>query len=61
MKINRRAFDIALAEKCLTATDLRKDVSSVSLLKIKKGEDVSTAVVGKIAKALGVAVQNIIE
>ena len=49
MKVNRRAFDIALAEKCLTATDLRKDVSSVSLLKIKKGEDVSTAVVGKIA------------
>lgn len=61
MKVNRRAFDIALAEKCCAATDLRNVVSSTSLLKIKKGEDVSTVVVGKIAKALGVRVQDIIE
>ena len=61
MKIDIKRYEILLASKCMTQRDLKNVVSETTLVKICRGGEVSPKVVGKIAKALGVDVEEIIE
>ncbi len=61
MKIDRTKLDILLARKCKSVSSLRTGVSPQTLLKIRKGGNVNPATAGRIAKALGVDVTEIIE
>ena len=63
MKINARKFDLALARQCKSASDLRGFLSPTTLTKIRNNPDyvLTTRTVGKIAKALNVDVEDIIE
>lgn len=62
MKIDRIAMQKVLRSKGLTASDLRKNgISSVTLAKIARGEDVRAATVLKIAEALNVSAELLLE
>jgi len=61
LKINRRKLEIILAKQCKTATDLREYFSPQTITRMRKGYNVSTKTVGKIAKALDVDVMELIE
>ncbi len=64
MKINKRNLEIAMARKCLSAEELSKNtgISAITITRIKNGvQDARTTTVGKIAKALGVSVEELIE
>lgn len=60
MKIDSRKLEIALAKQCMSLTDLRKLFSPATLTSIRAERDVRTKTVGKLAKALGVDVTEII-
>lgn len=62
MKVNRSKLDMALARKCWVISSLRGEgLSPQTLFRIRNGEDVKPVTVGKIAKALGVDPEAIIE
>lgn len=64
MKLDNTKLEIAMAEKGIMYKDLceRAGLSDVGLRKIRAGErNPKPATLGKIAKALGVPVQNIIK
>lgn len=64
MKINIQKLDVIMATQCLTSEMLSKitGVSQVSISRFKKGtQQPRPATVGKIAKALGVKVEELIE
>ena len=61
MKIDIKRYKILLASKCMTQRDLKSVVSETTLVKICRGGEVSPKVVGKIARALNVDVEEIIE
>ncbi|MFV8832365.1 helix-turn-helix domain-containing protein [Faecalibacterium prausnitzii] len=63
MKISKSKLTLALARKCWNQRDLRDNavVSAQTTVSINKGKDVMPATVGKIARALGVDVTDIIE
>lgn len=64
MKINPHKLDLALAKACLSAKDLQKEacVSDVTLARIRNGaQQPRPATVGRIARALGVNVEELIE
>lgn len=63
MKISKSKLTLALARKCWNQRDLRDNavVSAQTAVSINKGKDVMPATVGKIARALGVDVTDIIE
>ena len=61
MKINRRKFEIALAEQCKSAAELRGTLSPATITRIRKGEEVGTKTVGKIAAALKIPVEQLLE
>lgn len=64
MKINKEKFEILLAEKCMTITELVKTIKTDNsvITKINKGFDkFRPATVGKIAKALNVSVVELLE
>ena len=62
MKINKRKLIIRLAENCMNLTGLRSNgVAPATLTKVNGGKDVTPATVGRIAKALGCSVTDIIE
>ena len=63
MKLDNEKLEIAMAEQGVIYKDLceRAGLSDVGLRKIRTGErNPKPATIGKIAKALGVPVQNII-
>ncbi|HHZ05792.1 MAG TPA: helix-turn-helix transcriptional regulator [Clostridiales bacterium] len=64
MVINKEKFEVCMAEKCMTYDDLAKK-ANLSRFTIQKmlGNKVDTrpATVGKIAKALGVNVKELID
>lgn len=60
MKISEKKLDIALAKKCMSLTDLRSDISSCTLYRVKNGE-VTTKTAGRLAKILGVDITDLIE
>lgn len=64
MKLNIKKFEIALANTGMTLKDLytKADVSDRALLDMRKGKSNSRpATLGKIAKALNVDLQDIIQ
>lgn len=63
MRINRIKLDLILAAKCMSITDLRHCCSSATLAKIRSipNYDVNTKTAGKIAKALNVNVEELLE
>lgn len=64
MNINKNKLDLAMAKECCTAEQLVKltGVSQVTLGRIKRGvQQPRPATIGKIAKALNVRVEELIE
>lgn len=61
MKISTKRLDLMLAKKCLVMSDLKTAVSPQTLKRVRKGEDLLPKTVGKIARAIGVDVSEIIE
>lgn len=64
MKINKQKLQIAMANKCLNMDDLAKvvGISRVSLTKYLSGtRNPRTKTLGKIAKALDVPVEKLID
>lgn len=64
MKINVKKLNIAMAEKCLNNTKLCKkaNIGTATLSKIKSNKNECLPVtVGKIAKALNIPVNELIE
>lgn len=61
MKIDIRRLDLMLAQQCKTMADLREGASPQTLRRIRRGDEVKPRTVGRIARALGVDVADIIE
>lgn len=63
MKINKEKLDLAMAKACILTGELSKkaDVNYSTLTRIKTGAETNPYTVGKIAKALGVGVEELIE
>lgn len=61
VKIDIKKLDFVLARECRLSASLRAGTSPQTLAKIRQGGDVRPITVGKIAKALGVDVAEIIE
>lgn len=64
MKLNGMQLEIVMANRCMTINDLsqKSNVSRVALTRFISGKcNPKPATIGKIAKALGVTVQELIE
>lgn len=61
MKIDLNRLDLILARECKTMSDLKDGVSPQTLTRIRRGEEVKPRTLGKIARALGVDVTEIME
>lgn len=62
MKISKTKFDIALARACMSARDLRqKGLSPATISNATRGNDLTPKMAGKIARALGVDVTDLLE
>lgn len=63
MIVNKRKLYIAMARACMNTVDVQKKAGMPrpTLDNVISGKDVRTATVGKIAKALGVDVTEIID
>lgn len=64
MQISKNKLEKVMAERCITAENLAKltGVSQVTLARMKRGvQNARPATIGKIAKALNVPVENLIE
>lgn len=64
MKIDMKKIDLLMAKKCLSSEQLSKvtGVSQVSIARFRKGtQEPRPKTVGKIAKALNVSVEELIE
>ena len=61
VKINNDKLDMVLAIQCKTMSDLHPGISPLTARKIRGGQEVRPDVVGRVARALGVPVESIIE
>lgn len=63
MKIDRQKFEMALANSCMTLGDLskRSGISTFTITRLRSCVETKPVTVGKIAKALGVSVEELIE
>lgn len=61
MRIDLNRLDLILARKCKTMSDLKDGVSPQTLTRIRRGEEVKPCTLGKIARALGVDVTEILD
>lgn len=64
MKIDNKKLDLLMAEKCLTLEKLSKitGVSQVTIARMKNGSQKPRPItIGKIAKALGIKPEELIE
>ena len=63
MKISIEKLEMAMANDCLLTTDLCRiaEINCSTLSRIKSGKDANPSTVGKIAKALGIGVEKLIE
>lgn len=63
MKINSVRFDVAMANACITMSELSKktNLNYSTLTRIKSGSCANPATVGKIAKALNVPVEELMD
>lgn len=63
MLANKQKLQLAMANACMTSGDLQKKsgLPRGTFLNVVSGKNVRPATVGKIAKALGVPVENLID
>lgn len=61
MRIDNHKFDLVLARNCKVISDLRDVTSPQTLTRIRRGENIKPATLGRIAAALGVDVTEILE
>lgn len=61
MHIDPKKMELYLARACMSETDLRNGTSPQTLLRIRRGMEVKPKTVGRIARALGVDVTDIIQ
>lgn len=61
MKVDQFKLDVALARSCKSLADLRSGTSPQTLQRIREGHEVMPKTAGRIAKALGVDVTEIVE
>ena len=63
MKIDKRKFEIAIANACMKYSELSKTsgVSQFTITRMQTGAETNPATVGKIAKTLNVEVEDLIE
>lgn len=61
MKIDPKKLELCLARECKSLSDLRDGTSPQTLQRIRAGEGVKPRTAGRIAKALGVDVTDILE
>lgn len=63
MRINRKKLEIAMANACFNAKELASaaELPRPTLNNVITGRNVRPATVGKIARALNVPVENLIE
>lgn len=62
MKIDNRKLDLLLAKRCMNLRNLRvTGTSPQTLTRIRRGEDVLPATLGRIARALNVEPSEILK
>ena len=61
MRIDPKKMELYLARACMSETDLRNGTSPQTLLRIRRGMEVKPKTVGRMARALGVDVTDIIQ
>lgn len=63
MKINVMKLNVAMAKACITTNELsnKAELNYSTLTRIKSGTQANPATIGKIAKALNVDVEELIE
>lgn len=63
MKINLMKLNVAMAKACITINELsnKSNLNYSTLTRIKSGTNANPATIGKIAKALNVSVEELIE
>lgn len=63
MKADRRKLEIAMANACMNTNDIQKvsDLPRPTLNNVISGRNVRPGTIGRVAKALGVDVTEIIE
>lgn len=63
MKVRKDRLDLALATNCKTASDLRDEFSSSTIARIRGHAEcnLNPKTVGRLAKALGVPVEYLVE
>ncbi len=63
MKANRKKLEKAMAQSCMNTKDLQKvaDIPRPTLNNVISGRNVRPGTIGRVAKALGVSVETILE
>ena len=63
MKANKKKLELALANACMNPYDLCKavEIQYQTYLRITNGKNAKPATIGKIAKALNIPVEQLIE
>ena len=61
MILNPMRVEKELANKCLTFANLRPGVSPATVKKVRDGKPIRSDAAGRIARALGVPVEQIME
>lgn len=61
MKLNKHKYELAMARACMSAADIEKYVPKGTVCRLLGGAEARPNTLGKLAKALGVDVTEIIE
>lgn len=61
MKVDSAKLDLALARQCKSESDLRNGTSPTTLIRVRQGKELKPRTVGRIAKALGIDVTEILK
>lgn len=63
MKVSNEKLEIAMANECITRNELarKSGVAEITLTKMKTNPNTKPVTIGKIAKALRVKVEDLIE
>lgn len=60
MRIDRQKLDLILARRCAVLSELRAEMAPQTLRRIREGQEVRTATVGRLAKLLEVDPEELI-
>lgn len=61
MRIDLRKFDLMLARRCKSVSELRSIISSQTLTRIRHGSNIKPSTLGKIARILDCDPEDITE